>query len=396
MILKKLEPLAGREFGGGAAMGTSQDDLLLRIGEFLKNEVSPHMTAWYRENAFPRELFMKAAAAGLFGFVQEGGTWREAPAIHTVLVQQSIAEVSPGIAVSILAHDSLGLYALYRFGNEEQRRKYFEPGLRGEKIAAFANTEPMAGSDASSISLEARQVSDGYLLNGTKMFITNGTRADFLVVSAVTDPKAAHKHEGISLFIVEPKDIRRTVIRKRVWVPSDLATLHFKDVFVPKEALLGEPNQGFSMVMQTFSSSRIAIAALTVGTALGAFALAFERANARRVFGRTIIEHEAKSHEFAEMWTRLEAARLLVLRAAWLKENGHDYVMAASMAKLFACEQSFAVTRFAADIFGASGIIEDNPISKFPLDAWAASLGEGTNDIQRRVIARELIKRWEA
>ena len=363
--------------------------------QFIEKEIKPHMTGWYRDDEIPRQLFARMADEGFLGYSESEGRWVEAPMLEQVIVSQALAEVSPGIAVGVMAHAGLGLYALHRFGNEEQKVRYFLPGVKGQKISAFANTEPIAGSDVGNIGLQARPVSGGYLLNGTKMFITNGTISDFLVVSAVTDPQAPRKQEGISLFVVEAQGLRRQKIRKRVWSPSDLGTLFFEDFFVPQEGLIGELNGGFKLIMRTFSSSRVGLAALTVGTAVGAYKLAFQRANVRQAFGRKLIDHEAKAFQFADMMTRLEAARLLTLRAAWLKDTGQDYVLAASMAKLFACQESKEITHFAAEVFGASGVMEDNPVSRFPLDAWAAALGEGTNDIQKLIISRELNKRFE-
>jgi butyryl-CoA dehydrogenase len=393
MDTKDFQPGFGEDYSAAGVSLEGARATRAAVLEFIEKEVRPNMRVWYRDKAIPRSFFARSAEAGLMSFVEEGGGFRETSAVHPLTVQQTLAEVSPGVAVSLLAHDCLGLYAIHRFGTDRQKEKYFLPAVQGLKIAAFANTEPGTGSDASNITLRAEPVEGGFLLNGTKMFITNGSMADFVVVSAVTDPAAERKHDGISLFIVETGALKRQAIRKEVWVPSDLSTLHFRDVFVPGEDLLGEINGGFGQVMRTFNSSRIAIAALTVGTAVGAFRLAFKRAHSREVFGRPIVAHQAKAFEFAEVWTRIEAARLLTLRAAWLKDVGVDYVLAASEAKLFACELAFSVTRFAAEIFGASGIISENPIHQFPLDAWAAALGEGTNDIQKRVIAAELEKR---
>lgn len=370
-------------------------ELKSSIQQFIEKEIKPHMAGWYRDDEIPRQFFAKMAEEGFLGYLETEGQWMEAPMLDQVLVTQALAEVSPGIAVGVMAHAGLVLYALYRFGNEEQQVRYFLPGVKGQKISAFANTEPIAGSDVANIGLQARPVSGGYLLNGTKMFITNGTISDFLVVSAVTDPQAPRKQEGISLFVVDGQGLRRQKIRKRVWSPSDLGTLFFENFFVPQEGLIGELNGGFKLIMRTFSSSRVGLAALTVGTAVGAYKLAFQRANVRQAFGRKLIEHEAKAFQFADMMTRLEAARLLTLRAAWLKDIGQDYVLAASMAKLFACQESREITHFAAEVFGASGVMEDNSVSRFPLDAWAAALGEGTNDIQKLIISRELKKRFE-
>ncbi|MBI1988030.1 MAG: acyl-CoA dehydrogenase family protein [Nitrospinae bacterium] len=373
-----------------------QRELRSSLLNFIEAEIKPNLTGWYRDEVIPRELFAKMAERQLLGYREVNGRWIEAPTLDQIIVAEALAEVSPGIAVGLLAHAGLGLYALHRFGSGEQKEKYFLPGVKGQQISAFANTEPTAGSDVANIRLMARPVSGGYLLNGTKMFITNGTLADFLIVSAVTDPQAGRKHEAISLFVVESEGLKRRKIRKRVWTPSDLATLFFEDFFVPQDGLIGELNQGFRLIMRTFTSSRIGLAALAIGTALGAYRLALARANSREAFGKKLLDHEAKAFEFASALSRIEAARLLTRKAAWLKDTGQDYTLAASMAKFYACEEAKAIAFFAAEVFGASGIIEDNPIYKFPLDAWASALGEGTGDIQKLVISRELRKRLEA
>ncbi|MBI2875283.1 MAG: acyl-CoA dehydrogenase family protein [Candidatus Tectomicrobia bacterium] len=365
------------------------------LQSFIEAEIKPHLTSWYRDDVIPRELFAQMAERQFLGYREVDGRWVEAPTMNQTIAAEALAEVSPGIAVGLLAHAGLGLYALHRFGNEAQKERYFLPAVRGELISAFANTEPTAGSDVANISLQARPVSGGYLLNGTKMFITNGTLADFLVVSAVTDPEVRSKHEGISLFVLGTEGLKRRKIRKRVWTPSDLATLFFEDHFVPEGGLLGELNEGFKLIMRTFTSSRIGLAALAIGTALGAYRLALARANSRETFGKKLFDHQAKAFEFAATLPRLEAARLLVRKAAWLKDSGQDYTLAASMAKFYACEEAKAICFFAAEVFGASGIMEDNPIYKYPLDAWASALGEGTGDIQKLVISREVRKRLE-
>lgn len=366
------------------------------LEEFINSEIKPFLPDWYKKDEIPQELFLKLAERNWLGFIQKDNRWVESPMLDIIIFYEKIASISPGTTVAVLAHACLGLYALHHWGNEEQRERYFIPGVKGSTLLAFANTEPGAGSDAINIKLEAKKVPGGYLLNGTKMFITNGILADVLLVSAVTNPKAEKRSKSISLFIVEgnPPGLKRQKIHKLVWHPADLGTLFFENCFVPEENLVGPINGGFKLIMQTFTSSRIAIAALAVGTAWGAYKLALDRARVRRVFGKRIIEHQAKAYEFSTMLSRIEAARLLVQKAAWIKDKGQDYLMESSIAKLFSIEEAKEVTSWAADIFGASGIMEENPISKFPLDAWAVALGEGTNDIQKLIIWRQLQKRF--
>lgn len=364
------------------------------IEAFIKEEISPNLTQWYKENTFPVSMVKRIGEKGWLGYVKEGDKWKESPMLENVVLYEKLAEVSPGLAVGVLAHAQLGLLALCYLGDQNQLDRYFTPGMEGKDFMAFANTEPTAGSDVANIRLQAKRVGGGYLLNGTKMYITNGYTADTLIVSAVTNPQAGRKHEGLSLLIVRgnAEGIERRKISKLVWHPSDLATLVFHDCFVPEDNLLGKLNDGFKEIMSVFNSSRIAIAALTYGTALGAFKLALQRARRREAFGKKIIDHQAKAFQFSEMAARLEAAKLLVIKAAWLKDMGKDFVFNASVAKLIVGEEARRTTMWAAESFGASGIMEENPISRYPLDAWGSLLGEGTEDIQKQIIANQLSK----
>jgi len=367
------------------------------IQEFITSEITPYLSRWYQEDIFPKGLLAKLSSRERLGFSQKEGLWQESTMSDNIIFYEYMSAASPGITVAILAHTLLGLYILYHWGNQEQRDKYFIAGIKGEKLAAFANTEPDTGSDAANISLEGKEVGDSFLLNGTKMYITNGDLADFLIVSARTDPKTARRSEGISLFVLDTacEGLERIKLPKKGWLPSHLARLSFKNCLVPGNNLIGELNEGYKLIMKTFTASRIAIAAMAVGTAYGAYCLALERARKREAFGKKIIEHQAKAYEFSTMLTKIDAARLLVQRAAWLKDKREDYIMASSQAKLFAAETAKTVTSWAADIFGAAGILETSPISRYPGDAWAASLGEGTSDTQKLIIWRQIMAQLE-
>lgn len=378
------------------ALTERQKKLKKELKEFLRKEVERKLLSWYKKDEIPREFYRALNEREWLGFRRERGGWTPFPMLETIILYEEMAALSPGLAVSVLAHSTLGLFALDRWGTHEQRERYFEPACRGEMLVAFANTEPTAGSDAAAIRCEAKETSGRYLLTGSKMFITNGPAGDLILVSAVTNPRARRASHRISLFIV-PADlpnIRRQSINKQVWRPASFGTLFFSQTPVPRENLLGEPHRGFPLVMQTFTQSRIAISALTVGTAWGAYRLALERARTRTTFGKRLIEHEAKAFEFSDMLSRLEAARLLVHRAAWRYDRGEDHILEASLAKYFCVEETRAITHWAADVFGASSVMEENPIFKFPWDAQAASLGEGTQDIQKLIISRELEKRF--
>lgn len=373
-----------------------QSPLGAALEAFINEEITPNLTQWYKANVFPVSIVKRIGEKGWLGHFKEGDKWQESPMLESIVLYEKLSEISPGLAVGVLAHAQLGLLALSCFANDIQLKRYFQPAIEGQEFLAFANTEPTAGSDVANIKLQAKKINSGYLLNGTKMYITNGYTADTLIVSAVTNPKAERKHEGLSLFIVPAgsQGIERRKINKLVWHPSDLATIVFQDCFVPEENLLGRLDEGFKEIMTIFNSSRIAIAALTYGTALGAFKLALQRARRREAFGKKIIEHQAKAFQFSEMAAELEAAKLLVIKAAWLKDMGRDFVFNASAAKLIVGREARRITMWAAESFGASGIMEENPISRYPLDAWGSLLGEGTEDIQKHIIANQLSKKY--
>jgi alkylation response protein AidB-like acyl-CoA dehydrogenase len=258
----------------------------------------------------------------------------------------------------------------------------------------LGNTEGMAGSDVAGISMEAKKVDGGWLLNGTKAYVTNGYIADIAVITAISDPEAP-RTDRLSMFLVDlnADGVRRKKLNKQVWIPSDLTRLQFNDVFVPESRLLGVPGRGLQQVLTVFTHSRIPIAALTLGTAVGAFELAFEHAKKRNIFGQKILDFQAKAFEVSDLYAKIEATRLMLWKACWKVDNGEDFRQESSLAKYLAVEVAREVTMWAADIFGAASVVFEHPIHKFPMDAWAASLGEGTQDVQKLVIFRELMKK---
>jgi alkylation response protein AidB-like acyl-CoA dehydrogenase len=259
----------------------------------------------------------------------------------------------------------------------------------------LGNTEGHAGSDVAAIAMRAETASDGWRLSGTKSFVTNGAVADLAVITAVTEPAAGRTHR-ISMFLVDLRQpgVRRTRLGKQVWVPSDLTRLELKEVVVPENHLLGQYGRGLAQVLEIFTHSRVAIAALTLGTAAGAFDLALRRAVQRTVFGQKIAFHQAKSFEIAERHAEMEAARLALWKACWKVDRGEDFREEASIAKFLAVEAARKTAAWAADIFGAASVMFEHPVHKFPLDVWGSSLGEGTQDIQKLIIFREVIKRY--
>ncbi len=260
----------------------------------------------------------------------------------------------------------------------------------------LGNTEPTAGSDVAGIATKADPVAGGWVLNGTKAYVTNGSLSDFALITAVSDPEAS-RTQRLSMFLVDlaAAGVSRTKLNKRVWIPSDLTRLQFKDVFVPEANLVGERGRGLQQVLSIFTHSRIEIGALTLGTAIGAFEHGFSHAQKRKIFGESIVHFQAKSFESAHFFSKLEAARLTLQKACWLKDQGLDFRLESSLAKYLAVEAAREIGIWAADLFGAASVIFEHPIHKYPMDAWAASLGEGTQDVQKLIIFRELMKRHE-
>jgi len=362
--------------------------------DFLRIHMEPFLFEWYKKEVIPREFFQKLGQEGWLGFKQKNGQLGEQPYLTQTILMEKLAKISPGVAVAVLVQISLGMVPLFLFGSEVQKATYLPSAARGEILICLGNTEHKAGSDVASIAMKAVKVDGGWVLNGTKAYVTNGAISDLAVVTAVSDPHAS-RNRRLSMFLVDlsSSGISRKKLNKRVWIPSDLTRLDFDNVFVPEENLLGEQGKGLHQVLATFTQSRIPISALTLGTAVGAFEAGLERASKRKIFGQRIADFQAKSFEIADFFSRIEAARLLVLKAGWIKDQGKDFRMEASMAKYMSVEIARQLGMWAADLFGASSVMQDHPVHKFPMDAWAASLGEGTQDVQKLIIFREIMKR---
>jgi alkylation response protein AidB-like acyl-CoA dehydrogenase len=309
---------------------------------------------------------------------------------------EELAKISPGVAVTVLAHVDLGLTALWLFGSDALKQKYALPAVKGETLICLGNTESGAGSDVANIGMRAAKVSGGWELNGTKAYVTSGFLSDLAVVTAISDP-GAPRNRRLSLFLVDlaAEGVQRTKLNKQVWIPSDLTRIQLDHVFVPEDQLMGVRGQGLQQVLSVFTHSRIPISALTLGTASGAFDLAVEHAKKREVMGQKIVDFQSKAFEIADLYARIEAARLMLWKACWSMETKDDFRLESSLAKYLAVSVARDVTAWAADLFGAASVIFDHPIHKYPMDAWASSLGEGTQDIQKLVIFREVIKRFE-
>jgi alkylation response protein AidB-like acyl-CoA dehydrogenase len=359
---------------------------------FLDTSLAPHLGRWYAEGSVPRSFFQDMGQGGWFGFVVREGRLLEDPALTRALRLEHLAKISPGVAVAVLAHADLGLKGLSLFGSEELKQKHLESAVRGRTLICLGNTEVGAGSDVASVATEARKVEGGWLLNGTKAYVTNGLISDFSIVTAVSDPEAG-RSKRLSLFLVDlaSTGVSRKKLAKQVWIPSDLTRIQLKDTFVAEENLLGGQGRGLQQVLEIFTNSRIFISALTLGTAAGAFELAIDHAKKRKIFGKRVADFQAKSFEIADFFARLEAARLMLWKACVAKDQGKEFRLESSLAKYLTVMMAQEISRWAADIFGAASVILEHPIHKYPMDAWASSLGEGTQDVQKLVIFREIM-----
>ena len=364
-----------------------------RFKAFLEKNLSPSLSLWYEQAAVPRSFFSLMAEQGWFSFTFKEDHVVKHSALREALLAEELAKISSGVAVAILAHQDLGLTGLWLFGSDHLQKKYGPSAVLGNTLLCIGNTESGAGSDSASVVMQATKVEGGWVLNGSKAYVTNGLISDHAILTAVSDPEA-ERNRRISMFLVglQSEGVSRFKLNKQVWVPSDLTRIQCSNVFVPDDHLLGKRGQGLQQILSVFTYSRVVISALTLGTALGAFELAVEHGKKRKLFGQRILDQQGKAFELADLFSRLEAARLMMLKACWAMDQGQDFRLASSLAKYLAVHIARDVTVWAADLFGAASVIREHPIHKFPMDAWASSLGEGTQDVQKLVIFRELMK----
>ena len=375
-------------------LNEEQQQIKQTIREFAEAEIRPHVSEWDESQHFPVELQPKFAELGVMGVLipeEYGGAGMGYVEYATII--EELSRVDPSIALSIAAHNSLGAGHIYIAGNEAQKEKYLAPLARGEHFSAWGLTEPSSGSDASSMRTVAVRRDGGWVLNGSKNFITNATFAETTVALAITN-RAAGSH-GISAFIIERGTNGFSIAKKENKLgmrASDTAALVFDDCFVPDSNLIGEPGQGFIQAMNVLDGGRISIAALAVGCAQGAYEAALRYSKERYQFGRPIAEFQAIQFKLADMATELEAARLLTYRAAAMKNSGKVTTKESSMAKLYASEVAVRVSEQSVQIHGGYGYIKDYPAEKFWRDSKLCTIGEGTSEIQRTVIARQLLR----
>ncbi len=361
--------------------------------DFAQTELKPGVIERDEHQKFPAEQVKKLGELGFLGMmVSEKYNGSGMDAVSYVLVMEELSKVDASASVVVSVNNSLVCYGLEAFGNEDQKEKYLKPLASGEKIGAFCLSEPEAGSDATSQQTTAEDKGDHYLLNGTKNWITNGSTASTYLVIAQTHKEL--KHKGINAFIVEKGTPGFTIGPKENKLGirgSDTHSLMFNDVKVPKENRIGEDGFGFKFAMKTLEGGRIGIAAQALGIAAGAYELALAYAKQRKSFGKPISDHQAIAFKLADMATQIEAARMLVYKAAWLKDQGQSYTLAGSMAKLFASKVAMDVTVEAVQIHGGYGFVKEYHVERMMRDAKITQIYEGTSEIQKMVISRSIL-----
>jgi alkylation response protein AidB-like acyl-CoA dehydrogenase len=373
-----------------------QESLRKEVRAFAAKEVLPHVMEWDEASTFPREVVKKMGAMGLMGVIfpeELGGSGYGY--VEYVLAIEELSRVDGSVGIIVASHNSLCTNHIMLTGNEAQRKRWVSRLATGEWLGAWGLTEPGSGSDAGGMRTTAVRKDGGWVLNGGKTFITNGTYADCAVVMAVTDREKGTRG-GISGFLVEKgtKGFRPGKKENKLGLrASDTAELIFEDCFVPEENLLGTEGSGFKDAMRVLDGGRISIAALSLGIARGALDAAMKYATQRRQFGKAISEFQAIQFKLATMATELDAAWLLTMRAARMKDAGENVTLESAMAKLYASEVACRICDEGVQIHGGYGFIKDYPAEKFYRDVKLCTIGEGTSEIQRMVIARELLKR---
>jgi alkylation response protein AidB-like acyl-CoA dehydrogenase len=362
--------------------------------DFAQTELLPGVIERDNKQEFPPELVRKMGDLGFMGIMVDpkyGGSGMDA--ISYVLVMEELSKIDASASVIVSVNNSLVCYGLETYASEIQKEKYLTKLATGEFVGAFCLSEPEAGSDATSQATTAEDKGDHYLINGTKNWITSGGRADVYLVIAQTDREKGHK--GINAFIIEkgaegfhvgPKEDKLGIRG------SDTHTLQFNDVKVPKENRIGADGFGFTFAMKTLSGGRIGIAAQALGIAAGGYELALKYSKERKAFGTEICNHQAIAFKLADMYTEIEAARMLVMKAAWDKDQGNNYDMSSAMAKLYASKVAMEQTVEAVQIHGGNGFVKDYHVERLMRDAKITQIYEGTSEIQKIVISRSLIK----
>jgi butyryl-CoA dehydrogenase len=374
--------------------GLSEDqrEIQALAREVAKEKIEPHAAEWDREHRFPRELFTELAELGLMGVcIPEAYGGAGADFLSYVLVLEELSRADAGVGVTVAVHTSAVTLPLLTFGTDEQRSRFVPPLARGETLGAFALTEPEAGSDAASLRTSARAEADGWRISGSKQWITNGSHAGTFLLFARTDP-ATPGAKGVSAFVLDADHVRITRVEEKLGLNSSVTNdLVVEDALVGRDRLLHEEGKGFEVAMATLDGGRIGIAAQALGIAQAAYDVARAYSLERRQFGKRIADFQAIQWKLADMATEIDAARLLVYRAAWLKQQGRPHGEEGAKAKLFASETARRQTGEAIQILGGYGYTKEFPVERYYRDAKITEIYEGTSEIQRLVIARSVL-----
>ena len=374
----------------------SEDHIAIQsmVKEFSKTEIEPIANELDANEEFPKKLVEKMGSLGLMGMIipsKYGGAGLDMISFVTAIIELAKADAS--VAITMAAHTSLGSLPLLLYGSEAQKKRYLPKLAKGEIIGAFGLTEPDAGSDAGGTKTKAILDGDDYIVNGGKIFITNAGEAS--VLSFTSKIEEENNDLGIGAFII-PTNTKGLEIgnkeKKMGWKASDTRQIFFKNMRIPKNSIMGKPGEGFKKFLKTLVSGRVSIGALSIGTALGAYERALRYSSQRESFGKKINKFQSISFKLADMATKIEASKLLVYHAAWMKDQGFNIVKEAAMAKLYASETAMSVTGDAIQVFGGNGYTKENQIERFYRDAKILEIGEGTSEIQRLIISREIIK----
>jgi butyryl-CoA dehydrogenase len=360
--------------------------------EFARERIEPHAAEWDREHRFPRELFSQLAELGLMGVcVPEEYGGAGADFVSYVLVLEELSRADAGVGVTVAVHTSAATLPILAFGTEEQKSRFVPPLARGESIGAFALTEPEAGSDAGSLRTRAEPDADGWTISGAKQWITNGRFAGTFLLFARTDAENAGAR-GVSAFILDAEHVRVTRDEEKLGLNSSVTNdIVVESAHVDRDRLLHAENKGFTVAMATLDGGRIGIAAQALGIAQAAYDVAREYAKERQAFGRRIGDFQAIQWKLADMSTEIDAARMLIYRAAWLKARGRPHTEAGAKAKLYASEMARRQTAEAIQILGGYGYTKEFPVERYYRDAKITEIYEGTSEIQRLVIARQIL-----
>ncbi len=390
-------PRAIKDTGARAPLPPFSDqheELRESVRRFVSSEIAPHVDDWEEAREFPRELFKRCGELGFLGlkfperYGGQGGTH-----VHEAVWIEELSRAggSGGVAAGLNAHAQIAMPPVFNFGTEEQRQRWIVPGIRGELVGALGITEPSAGSNVADIRTTARKVAGGYVVNGSKTFITNGVRADFLVCAVKTSPEGGHR--GLSFLVLEREMPGYEVtgkLDKMGWHSSDTGELSFTDVEVPDDHLLGEENQGFYLILANFQWERLAMALGAVGGMQRAFDATLAYAKERQAFGRPIGRFQAIRHRFAEMATEIDASRALTYNALRLFADGHDAIRDVTMAKLLTQRALLEVADECLQIHGGYGYVREYGIERAVRDARLGPIGGGTDEIMKEILAKQL------